>query len=389
MNKNTRKRIISALTLCAVSVSALMSTGCGKSKDDKMKIAVITKQNITFWEDVKKGAEDAGEELGAEILYNQGSEDEFPHGDNDYATQIEYINYAIDQDVDAIVIAPNGTTELNEAFARAEAAGIKILNINSRAQYGGILSCISSSDTDAGAVAARHAADAVLGNTKLREGMAALGTKLAAATTLTEDEQRQVKDGIKKLGKGTVCIVGHTAATAESRISGFKSQSAAQIAAQMSADGFALDKLGLSEADTADLFGKFFVEGERCQTVDAAYDEAKKLINANPDTICFFATNTNTTLGVCKAIEEFGLKDQIYVIGFNSDPQEISYLKDHVVDGLVIQNPYNMGYVGVRYALKAANDEGFPGAIDTGVTYITNDNLNEDYIQLLLKPENY
>lgn len=394
MNKFTRKRIISALTLCAMSVTTLMATSCGKPKDDKKKVAVITKQNISFWQDVQNGAEDAGKELGIEILYNEGGKTDYPQGDNDFSTQIEYINYAIDQKVDAIVIAPNGQTELNDAFDRASNAGIKIININSRANSDKVLSCISSSDADGGAVAARRAADAVLLSDTIRNGMSQLESVGAALKNAKSDEEaeavkKQAINGIKNLGKGAVGIVGHTAATAENRINGFKTQSVTQISQQMTADGFDLTNLGLTQADAAGLFVNFFVEGERCSTIRSAYDEAKKLINANPNMVCMFATNTNTTIGVCQAVEELELRDKIFVIGFNSDEEEINYLKTKVLDCTIIQNPYNMGYVGVRYALKAANDEGFPAALDTGVTYVTAENLNDQYIQLLIYPENY
>ena len=105
--------------------------------------------------------------------------------------------------------------------------------------------------------------------------------------------------------------------------------------------------------------------------------------------ICFFATNTNTTLGVCKAIEELGLKDKIYVIGFNADSAELDYLKTSVLDGTVVQNPYNMGYFGVSYAVRAIEDTGVPYVLDTGVTYVTADDLDKDYVKLLLNPEDF
>lgn len=374
MKKAKAKRLAKCMALCLLSTSMVFSTGCGKS-EEKKKIAVITKQNISFWHDVKDGAEDAGEELGVDILYNEGGTADYPQGDNDYATQIEYINHAISEKVDAIVIAPNDTTELNDALAKAENAGIKLININSRAQYEGVLSCISSSDADGGAVAARHAASGVLASDKIRSVMA------SGTATL---------DDVKKLGKGAVAIIGHTAATADNRIDGFKQEAIAQISTQMAADGVDLSALGLSEADIAGMFTQFFVEGERCSTVDAAYDEAMKILTASDCNVaCFYATNTNTTLGVCKAVEELDLGGQVSVIGFNSDEEELAYLKRGILDGTVIQNPYNMGYVGVRYALKAADDESIPGAVDTGVTYVTADNLNDDYVQLLLYPENY
>jgi len=382
MNKSRRKRIISSMALCAVSLTTLMSTGCGKSSDDKYTVAVITKQNISFWEDVKDGAEKAGDELKVKILYNEGSEKSYPVGDNDFSTQIEYIDYAINEGVDAIVIAPNDTDKLNDAFARASDKGIKIININSRASFGGVKSCISSSDMDGGAVAARHAASAVLGDASIRNGIASL----KASREVTPEV---IKSKIKKLGKSTVGIIGHTAATADQRINGFKTQSVTEIAYQMGKDGLDTSKLGLSQQDTAALFQNFFVEGKRCGAVDEAYEEAKRLISENPSMICFFATNTNTTLGVCKAIEELGLKDKIYVIGFNADSAEIDYLKTSVLDGTVVQNPYNMGYFGVSYAVRAIEDTGVPYVLDTGVTYVTADDLVKDYVKLLLNPEDF
>lgn len=382
MNKSRRKRIISSMALCAVSLTTLMSTGCGKSSDDKYTIAVITKQNISFWEDVKDGAEQAGEELHAKILYNEGTDKEYPVGDNDFSTQIEYIDYAIKEGVDAIVIAPNDTDKLNDALARAADSGIHIININSRASFGGVRSCISSSDIDGGAVAARHAADAVLLSPTIRNGMATLKAS-------RESSPQKIQTGIKNLGKGTVAILGHTAATADMRINGFKSQSATQIAAQMAKDGVDLTKLGLSEEDAAGLFTDFFVDGNRCSSVDESYEEAKRLLTENKTIICFYSTNTNTTLGVCKAVEELGLKDQVYVIGFNADSAELDYLKTSVLDGTVVQNPYNMGFFGVSYAVRAIEDSGVPYTLDTGVTYVTADDLDKDFVKLLLNPESF
>ena len=302
MNRSTKSRIFRTFALCAVSAAMLLPGSCGKPKTEVTKIAVITKQDISFWHDVKNGAEDAGDELGVAILYNEGSSHDYPTGDNDYATQIEYINNAINAKVDAIVIAPNGVTELNDALARADAAGIKIININSRADYDGVISCVSSSDKDGGAVAARHAGEAILANADIRK---AIAEKADLQTTA-------------ELGAGAIAIIGHTAATADNRIAGFKEGCVTAITSQMAADGISLD-VGGRQATTEEInafFQPFYVEGERCATVDDAYEEAKKLLGKDGKNVkAFFATNTNTTLGVCKAVEELGLSRSVYVIG--------------------------------------------------------------------------
>jgi ribose transport system substrate-binding protein len=371
MNKG-KKMILSSLALCTVSMSVLMTTSCGKpgGGSTKGKIAVITKnKSVSFWDDVKKGSEAAGDELGYDIIYTAAS------GDNDFASQVEAINDAIKEDVDAIIIAPNGNAELDEAFKKADDAGIKIININSRTDYPNVISCISSSDIDGGSVAARYAADGVLLSNTVRAVM--------------DRGDAQLTD-VARLGRGAVAIIGHTAATADKRIQGFKESTASEVQRQMAADGVDLSKMDLTQEQISDMFSKFFIEGERCSSIDAAYEEAMKILSARDcNVICFYATNTNTTLGVCRAVEELDMADKVFVIGFNSDQKELDYLKTGVLDGTIIQNPYNMGYVGVRFAKKAINDDSLPKTLDTGVTYVNADNLNDTYVQLLLHPENY
>lgn len=408
MNKMKRKGILKRLALCAVSLTMLASaTACGKPQDSGGKIAVICKNDkVSFWDEVKTGAGDCCDEMGYEMLYYCAE------GDNDFASQIEDINDAINKNAKAIVIAPNDLSELNETLEKASNKGIKIVYINSRANYDGAVSYVGSQDFDGGAVAARNAARIMF-------------------STATESGAYV----------GKVAIIGHTASTADLRITGFKatfSSSLGQYIAKMRAQAAAAaegsssgipaeaapsqgsaaqggaaqggaaqgaaagNAQGGASAATGDsgsgaktmtaeeqqaMIASFFIDGQRCATQEAAYEEAKKILENNKDIKVFYATNTNTTLGVCQAVEESDLSDTITVVGFNSDEQELKYIRTGVLDGTIIQNPYNMGYIGVRYAIQAANGEGVAGNLDTGVTWISAKNINDDDIQLLLYPE--
>ena len=143
---------------------------------------------------------------------------------------------------------------------------------------------------------------------------------------------------------------------------------------------------GAGQGGSMDI-GSYFIEGQRCGTQEAAYEEAKKLLTENSDIRVLYTTNTNTTLGACQAVEELDLADSITVVGFNSDEQELKYIKSGVLDGTIIQNPYNIGYIGTRYAIQASQGSGVSGSLDTGVTWISAKNINDDDIQLLLYPE--
>ncbi|MBQ9895403.1 MAG: substrate-binding domain-containing protein [Ruminococcus sp.] len=364
MDKKRKKGTFRALAISLLSVAMLLPGGCGKPKDDKVKVYVITKNDqVSFWDDVKRGAEDACNEFDIDLTYKAAT------GDNDYATQIEAINKAIDEKADYIIIAPNGNEEFDDAFKRAEAAGIQILNINSRTSYKGVVSCISSSDTDGGAVAARYAAEALLNNSNTTEEL----------ELFKNDPKAAMKEA-----EGSIAIIGHTAATAENRIAGFKKESMSRIVSVLTERGMTFEQMGNGLETNDETNEKFFVQGAPCATVDAAKEEAKKILGKDGNNVkVFFTTNTNTTLGVADAINEAGLTN-IYVVGFNSDADEVKYLRTGVIDGLVVQNPYNMGYVSVNYARKIEDGERVASKLDTGVTFVTADNMNDDYVKTLL-----
>lgn len=365
MDKKRKKGTFRALAICLLSVAMLMPGGCGKPKDDKIKVYVITKDStVSFWKDVQRGAEDAGDELDIDITYKAAT------GDNDYATQIEAINDAIDEKVDAIIIAPNGNTELDDAFKRAEAAGIQILNINSRTDYKGVVSCISSSDKDAGAVAARYAADALLNDERTQQ-------------ELEEFE----KDPVKAMAdsKGSIVIIPHTAATATNRVEAFKEESMKRVLTVLGERGMTFEDMGNGLHSDEKTNDNFFAEGQKCANIESAYEEARKLLGEDGNKVkVVFTTNTNTTIGVANYIAEKGLGDHIYMVGFNADAKEIKHLRTKVIDGLVVQNPYNMGYVSVNYARKIMDGEKVGTMLDTGVTFVTADNMNDEYIRTLL-----
>jgi ribose transport system substrate-binding protein len=76
----------------------------------------------------------------------------------------------------------------------------------------------------------------------------------------------------------------------------------------------------------------------------------------------------------------------VSVIGFDSSDEEVNYMNGKILDGMMVQNPYNMGYLGVRNLNKTLDGETIESKIDTGVTYVDLDNLNDEDTQWLLYP---
>ena len=72
------------------------------------------------------------------------------------------------------------------------------------------------------------------------------------------------------------------------------------------------------------------------------------------------------------------------MVGFDAGELLIEGLKSGVIDALVIQNPYKMGYEGVKAVVAELDGKEVPKQIDTGVRLVTKERLDEPEIKTLL-----
>ena len=89
-------------------------------------------------------------------------------------------------------------------------------------------------------------------------------------------------------------------------------------------------------------------------------------------------------MGAAQAIKQKGAAGKIVLVGFDSSPNLIEDLKAGAIDSLVIQNPFRMGYDGVKTLVDKLNGKEPPRRIDTGVKLVTPENLAAPEIQQLL-----
>jgi len=440
MNRNKKKGVFRTVTACTLSAIMLLCGGCGGPpagvRQGGGKIAVITKQPIAFWDDVKLGAEDAGKELGYDIIYSVAE------GDNDYATQIESIKNAMKDKVDAIVIAPNGRTELNDVLQQAVDKGIKIIAINSDvtspdANNPLTISLVNSSDFDGGVCAARNIIKSwkakgkevsdigtigIVGSTAATSDMRMLGFFDTMKRTLGrssgvefaelsmmgvimgtasgapvqafmyETDDSAGGDAAAYGGEGgDAAAYGAEGGDAAANAAGGADANAAQeeetelTAAELEVLAKEKEKADADARIKMDIVNRF-VQSEPCSKRKEAKEKAKALIDQNPDISILFGTNTNMTLGICDAINELGLAGKVFAVGFNTDDEIISNIKNGVLQGTVVQNPYVMGYVGVKFATSAINGDNVTNHLNTGVTFVNADNMNNDFVKLILNP---
>ena len=305
------------------AATAAAASGCAK-QETVSTISVITKtQNLEFWDVVNNGSVSAGEELGYNIVC------EAPESEVQIGVQIDLIENAVKNGSKAIVIAPINGVDLNDALKTAENKGVKVVTIDTKTADDSF-SYVGSDNYSAGAIAGREA--------------------------------RKLIDASGKIG---VIALSEDSPSSSSRVEGFKSE---------------LETVdGDIEVSVVDI--------KYCNSDKAtAKQQALELISAYPDIEMIYGVNQNSTIGICEAVAEKGLSASVDVVGFNASEEEIEYIKKGVLKGTIIQNPFNMGYLGVRNAVKLIDGESIPLVTDTGVTYISMDNLEDESVQQLLYP---
>ena len=119
---------------------------------------------------------------------------------------------------------------------------------------------------------------------------------------------------------------------------------------------------------------------------DKAYQLMLQILAEHPDVDVVVGLNEYSAVGAARAIVDKGLAGKISFVGFDSSLEEIKMLEGGIFRGMVIQNPFKMGYLGVETAVKALNGEKVPDQIDSGSVLITRENMYLDENQEMLFP---
>lgn len=308
--------------LAGLVLSSMLASGCAAKKTDKGEIAVICKAQNVQFWEAVQAG---AEDCGEELQYKISYE--APENETQLAEQIKIMEAAIDRGVRAIVISPNDTDGLNAVIDKAIAKNIPVITVDSDVSHTGRISCVGSQNTDAGAIAARAV-------------------------------KELLPDG------GKIAVMGHVeeAQTAIERVGGFEAEFA-----EDQKYSIVMTRYCDNEAETA-----------KSQTI--------AMLKNEPEIKVIYATNEPSTTGVCDAITELGLSGKVKVIGFDSSDQEVSYIEDGTLDGIIVQNPYNMGYLGVRCADHYLNGETVRPELTTSVTLVTEENIHNEDIRFLINP---
>lgn len=289
------------------------------SKGEKIKIAVIPKGlTHSFWQAIRRGAEKAGTEMNAEIIWTG------PASESDGVKQQQQIvEDQITKKVNGIVIAPINKTALVPVIDKAAKAGIPVVIADSDAQTKNRISYVATDNYVGGEMAAERI-------WKLTGGKGPIGmVPVQANSESTEQREKGFEDKIKALSGGKVKVI--------------RSQ---------------------------------FGDSDRKKSMTAAQD----MLTANPNMLAIFGPNESSAVGALNAIRSRQQLGKIKVVGFDTPPILVEAVKKGDVDSIVVQNPFKMGYEGVKAIVDKKANKTVEERIDTGVKLLTTQDIN--------KPEN-
>jgi len=278
----------------AIGCAVLALAGCTNSTTPSgqpaagpgQRYIILENGHSPFWDAARAGLEDAAKELG--VVATLEGNDGTPQGQITRLRQ-----FASQSDIAAIGIsvtdAANAT--IADELRKLQAKGLKIVTI----------------DSDVDRAKFRDARFAFIG-TDNRIG----GRELGVCAKHLRPE-----------GGGFVQFVGRTGAqNAIERMDGFVEGAGEKFRE--------LDRMG-DEIDRT-----------------KARENVRNAIRNHPDLKVLVGIWSYNAPAIVDVVRELGRRDQFTIVTFDAEPLAIGQLGDGDIDAMVVQNPYQMGYQGVR-----------------------------------------
>lgn len=102
----------------------------------------------------------------------------------------------------------------------------------------------------------------------------------------------------------------------------------------------------------------------------------ESIIQTYPDLSAVLGTSGYDVQAAAKVKEEYGL-DDLHLIGYDDMEETLTYIREGIVDGVVVQAPYEMGYQGVKMLAEYLDNGSLAeDRIDTGTIIVNKDNVD-------------
>jgi ribose transport system substrate-binding protein len=295
-----------------------------------LTIAVIPKgTSHVFWQSIHAGAEKAARETGATIIWRG------PLREDDRTSQVSEVEGFVSRGVSGIVLAPLDEAALAPPVAEAARRGIPVVVIDSGLKGNDYVSFVATDNRKGGRLAGDHLAG------------------------LLQD-------------KGTVVMLRYAEGSESTlqREAGFLESIAAH---------HGIEVVSANQYGGADVEGAY----KKSESLLGRFTRADGSLGVDG----IFTPNESTTLAMLRVLEDNGWAAKVKFVGFDASDTLVKGLGDAHIDGLVLQDPVNMGYLGVKTMVAHLHGQPIDKRVDTGVRLVTRDRMNEPEAHALLHPD--
>lgn len=294
------------------------------NRQKQRRIAVIPKGTAhVFWQSVHAGAVAAGQAFHEEILWDG------PPNETDYSRQLEIFDSMLNRHVDGVVVAAADRTTLNGSLDRAARENIPVVVFDSGVDSNNYVSFVATNNFAAGQMAARKLAELLK-------------------------------------GKGTVAVIAHAPGSASTmdRERGFH-------------DVMSKEFPGIQ------IVAEQYSMSDRAKGMSAT----ENILTAHPNLDGLFASSEPSSVGAAQALKSRGLNGKVRFVAFDSSEGLVADLNAGVIDALVAQNPFKIGYEAVRVVTEKLDRKTPEKKIDLSAQVITKADLDKPEVQQLLHPD--
>ena len=332
------KKVTGALIIVLLTV-VLAAVGCKQKTEqasDTYRIAVIPKGTThVFWKSIHAGAVKAEQELktsgvDVEVIWKG------PLKEDDRESQIRVVEDFVTRGVTGIVLAPLDDVALRMPVKDAVNNGIPVVIIDSGLKSEDYTSFVATDNYVGGRKGGERLAEILGGKGKVimlryQEGSASTMNREQGFLDVLKEKYPDIE---------VVSANQYGGATTES--------------AYMASENL------LAPFKTAD--GGLTIDG-------------------------IFCPNESTAFAMLRALEDSGLAGKVKYVGFDSSERLVNGLRNGSIQGLVLQDPINMGYLGVKTIVAHLQGKTVEKKIDTGSTVATPENMDDPKIKNLLEPD--
>ena len=332
------KKVIAAIVLVALTV-VFASIGCKQKKEestDTYLIAVIPKGTThVFWKSIHAGAVKAQQELKAaglkvEIIWKG------PLKEDDRESQIRVVEDFVTRGVTGIVLAPLDDAALRMPVKDAVNNGIPVVIIDSGLKSEDYTSFIATDNYIGGRKGGERLAEILGGKGKV------IMLRYQEGSASTMNREQGFLDVLKEKYPDIEVVSAN-------QYGGATTESAYQASENL-----------LAPLRTAD--GGLTIDG-------------------------IFCPNESTAFAMLRALEDSDLAGKVKYVGFDSSDRLVQGLRNGKIHGLVLQDPINMGYLGVKTIVAHLQGQKVEKQIDTGSAVATPENMDDPKMKNLLEPD--